>query len=101
VTPRREQLIRARRLGGLGHLDVLEPDALSAGALSLWLGARARKPRRLPRIDMGGLRRLPSMLDEVLGAPRATAVGPVRAAERRRGPRRSGLVAPAEAVALR
>ena len=72
VAPSREQLIRARRLGDLGAIDVLEPQRLSAEALSAWLaaGGERRKPLRTP-IDMNGLRRLPTLLDELLARPKA------------------------------
>ena len=78
VEPRREQLIRARRLSALGSVDLLEPQDLTAGALTGWLAASDRRPhRRTRRIDMGGLRRLPVMLDEVLDAgPAEPGTGP-------------------------
>src|SRR4051812_30646760 len=73
VVPRaepREQLIRARRLQDIGALDVLEPQRLSAGALSAWLAAGddARATAQ-PQIDMDGLRRIPRLLDELLAQP--------------------------------
>src|SRR3954454_8537973 len=70
--PHREQLIRARRLQDMGALDVLEPQRLSAAALSDWLAAGdgARATAR-PRIDMGGLRRIPRLLEELLARPPA------------------------------
>lgn len=67
VKPRREQLIRARRLSELGALDLLMPDELTAGALTAWLAAPAAPRDRIePEIDLGGLRRLPAMLQDVL-----------------------------------
>jgi hypothetical protein len=49
---------------------VLEPRELSPEALSRWLAAgRSERPRRRPRIDMNGLRRLPALLDELLALP--------------------------------
>ena len=68
VKPRREQLIRAERLQALGLVDVLHPEALSAGALSTWL-ARERVPVRpaRERIDFNGLSRVPQLLEELLG----------------------------------
>src|SRR3954463_6315059 len=73
VVPRaepREQLIRARRRQDTGALDVLEPQRLSAGALSAWLAAGddARATAQ-PQIDMDGLRRIPRLLDELLAQP--------------------------------
>jgi predicted glycosyltransferase len=65
--PRREQLIRARRLSALGIVDMLPPDEVTPARLSSWL---AREPSVLARadhvIDMGGLARLPRLLEEVL-----------------------------------
>jgi predicted glycosyltransferase len=75
VVPRAEpgeQGIRARRLAARGALDVLEPDALTPAALSAWLAARDAG-RRMPAapVDTDGLRRLPALLDELLGPVRA------------------------------
>jgi predicted glycosyltransferase len=75
VVPRAEpgeQGIRARRLAARGALDVLEPDALTPAALSAWLAARDAG-RRTPAapVDTDGLRRLPALLDELLGPVRA------------------------------
>ena len=69
--PRREQLIRARRLHALGALDALVSDELSAGALSSWLAADEAPPRVARPIDLDGLRRLPELLDELLAPPGA------------------------------
>jgi predicted glycosyltransferase len=70
--PSREQVIRAERLSALGAVDMLAPERLSAAALSTWLaagdGARRARPRPAP-IDMGGLRRVPALLDDLLAAP--------------------------------
>jgi predicted glycosyltransferase len=74
--PGDEQLIRAQRLSALGALDLLGPGDLSASALSAWL-ADGGPPRHAPRtpIDMGGLTRLPYLLDDLLGAPDRTGRG--------------------------
>jgi predicted glycosyltransferase len=65
--PRREQVIRARRLAEMGALDTLAPADLDADAISSWLAAGDAEPR-LGRaaIDMGGLRRAPALLEELL-----------------------------------
>jgi predicted glycosyltransferase len=70
--PSREQVIRAQRLSELGALDMLAPERLSAAALSTWLAAGGGDARRAPRgpIDMGGLRRVPALLDDLLATPR-------------------------------
>jgi predicted glycosyltransferase len=70
IRPRREQLIRAERLSALGAVDLLMPHALSPGALSRWLRARPRSPRTLsPPIDLGGLRRVPALLQDLVSGP--------------------------------
>ena len=72
ITTRREQLIRAERMRDLGLLEVLHPDRLSPAALTEWLlGAPAADRPAAARIDMGGLDRIPELLDEVLLRGRA------------------------------
>jgi predicted glycosyltransferase len=74
VHPRREQLIRARRLSELGALDLLMPEKLSPAALSAWLAAPAApRDEVAPAIDLGGVRRLPAMLQDVLAPGPALA----------------------------
>jgi predicted glycosyltransferase len=72
ITTRREQLIRAERMRDLGLLEVLHPDRLSPDALTEWLlaGPAADRPAAT-RIDMGGLDRIPELLDEGLLRGRA------------------------------
>jgi len=73
VTPRTEQLIRAQRMAGRGLLDVLHPRRARPSAISAWLDPR-RRPRRpvRGRIDLDGLRRLPTLLARALSdAPHA------------------------------
>lgn len=69
VHPRREQLIRAERLERLGALDVLAPADATPAAVSAWLhsGLSAHAGVR-PRIDLGGVHRLPGLLLDVLPA---------------------------------
>lgn len=66
VTPRTEQLIRARCLVAHGLVDLLHPAALSPEALGSWLSAEP-EPRPHPRatVDLDGLSRLPGLLDEL------------------------------------
>ena len=70
VRPRQEQWVRAERLRQLGLVDVLHPDTVSAEPISEWLAAdlpqstHARK-----RVDLGGLDRLPSLLQDLLSLP--------------------------------
>ena len=70
VRPTLEQLVRDEALAGLGAVDLLEPHALTPDALSAWLAAGPRPPAPLALpIDIGGLERLPAMLDDVLEQP--------------------------------
>jgi predicted glycosyltransferase len=75
--PRTEQLIRARRLRDLRLLDVLEPAELTPAAVGAWLACAGGAPDGAPQIDLGGLERIPVMLDELLGArpPAPVAAG--------------------------
>jgi predicted glycosyltransferase len=66
--PRREQLIRAERMAALRLIDYLRPDDLSPAALGAWLAADHLPPRDVAsRVDLGGLRRLPALVDGLLG----------------------------------
>lgn len=74
VRPRREQWIRAERLQRLGVLDVCHPDEITAEVISGWLAEdRAAHPASLHPIDLGGLRRIPALVEETLG-PAAEAI---------------------------
>ena len=64
VTPRTEQLIRARRFAALGLLDYCHPSELDPGALQEWLARDVSQPCR-DRIDLLGLERLPGLLAEL------------------------------------
>jgi predicted glycosyltransferase len=77
VTPRTEQLIRARRLERLGLVSVLHPDDLSPAAISRWL-AREDVPAQdaRARIDLNGLDRLTGLVDEALAASLAPRPAP-------------------------
>jgi predicted glycosyltransferase len=67
VQPRREQLIRAKRLQNLGLIDMLHPDNLNPSALSEWLSRDLGSPPRIrERVDLNGLSRLPYLLEEVV-----------------------------------
>lgn len=68
VRPRQEQLIRAERMRELGLLDMLHPCDLTSAALGRWLAARPT-PRRRQRLDLNGLARLPTLVNDLL-APR-------------------------------
>ena len=69
VAPELEQWIRAERLRDLGLVDVLHPDQLDPRALSDWLARDlGPAPPVRDRIDLGGLTRIPTLLQELLGA---------------------------------
>jgi predicted glycosyltransferase len=67
VRPRREQLIRARRLAACGLVAWAHPDDLTPERLGRWL-AEDHPPPPDPRAhaDLGGLDALPRLLDELL-----------------------------------
>ena len=72
VQPRTEQLIRAERFAQRGLLDMLHPDDLSPEALSSWIEADDSESRLVePAIDMGGVARLPALLEEILALQRS------------------------------
>ncbi|HXL06414.1 MAG TPA: glycosyltransferase, partial [Gemmatimonadales bacterium] len=69
VAPEAEQWIRAERLRDLGLVEVLHPDRLEPRALSEWLARDlGSAPSVRDRIDLAGLTRIPSLLQELLGA---------------------------------
>ncbi len=68
VRPRVEQLMRARKLESLGLLDVLQPDQLSAEAISCWV-ASSDVPNRVQThdaVDMTGLTTIPDLALQLL-----------------------------------
>jgi predicted glycosyltransferase len=74
VVPRREQWIRVERLQRLGALDVCHPDDLCPEAISRWLAEDGVcAPAPLHPIDLGGLRRIPALVEDVVG-PAAEAM---------------------------
>lgn len=77
VAPRKEQLIRAQRLQGLGVLDMVHPDKLSVPFLDAWLQSNAGRwppENARDRIDMNGLSRMPQLLTELLHGKSAEAL---------------------------
>jgi len=69
VSPKPEQLIRAERMRDLGLIDMLLPDQLSPRALTEWLARDlGSPPESRSRIDFDGLKRIPNLLAELLGA---------------------------------
>lgn len=67
VSPRREQLIRARRFESLGLIDMAHPDKITAESISSWVkkGGAPRVPAR-QLINFNGLSSLPDLLDELM-----------------------------------
>ena len=67
VSPRREQLIRARRFESLGLIDVIYPGKVTAEAIACWVkkgGAPLVRARQI--INFNGLSCLPALLDELI-----------------------------------
>lgn len=76
VRPRREQLVRAERLAGLGLVDVLRPDRCTPEAVGAWLArvADAGRLHATGRVDLDGLARVPRLARELVTG-RCEAVG--------------------------
>jgi predicted glycosyltransferase len=70
VSPRAEQLIRARRLQSLGLAQMLHPAELTPAALGDWLHGEPRTPAAAgsvrQQIDFNGLERLPRLVTEAV-----------------------------------
>ena len=74
VTPRREQLIRAQRLQDLGIFEMLHPNDLEPRAIGEWLARAPAGPALVrDRIDLRGLDRLPTYLEDVLAGSESFA----------------------------
>jgi predicted glycosyltransferase len=81
VFPRREQLVRARRLGGLGLLRWIHPRRLAPATLIETVGVALgdQAPRVAGRFDLGGVQGAARALTELLegravGSPRLAGV---------------------------
>jgi predicted glycosyltransferase len=70
VVPRQEQLIRSRCLGRHRVVDVVHPSAANPATVGDWLAQRPRRASARACIDLGGLRRLPALLDSVVADTR-------------------------------
>ncbi len=66
--PRQEQAMRAARLAAHGLADVQQADELTADALSRWFAGAVSRGDVTHSIDLAGLRRLPRLVDRLLGA---------------------------------
>lgn len=70
VCPRREQLVRARRLESLGLVKVLHPDRLDPIALRSWLDSDISEPGpQSTQVDLNGLSRIQTLLGQLTRAP--------------------------------
>jgi predicted glycosyltransferase len=79
---RPDQLIRAERLAAVGAVDLMVHDDLTPAALGAWVAGGPQPPEAIcGAIDTAGLRRLPTLLDE-LAAP-AEVLVPRRRVSRR------------------
>lgn len=65
--PRREQALRAARLAAHGLAEVQDADDLTPEALSRWFERAVSRGSITHDIDLAGLRRLPELVDQVLG----------------------------------
>lgn len=77
TVPRREQLIRAERLGALGLVEWMHPDRLSVESLAAWLRNPTPVQRVRHRMDMRGLDRVSGFLQHVLEDIRIRNASPV------------------------
>ncbi|WP_157209964.1 glycosyltransferase family protein [Nocardioides aequoreus] len=66
VVPRLEQAVRADELARRTHLDALHPDEASADAVGAWLADAVGRDGGAHDLDLGGLTRLPALLDQLL-----------------------------------
>lgn len=77
VTPRQEQLVRARLLTDAGQLDHMLSDDVSPDSLGAWLFRAVQPPLTTPRprtakgraVDLNGLARLPQLLTNLSKEP--------------------------------
>jgi len=65
--PRKEQALRAARMAAHGLADVQDADGLTPEALSRWFEGAVSRGTIAHSIDLAGLRRLPELVDQVLG----------------------------------
>ena len=69
VSPRREQLIRAKRFESLGLIDMAHPGEVTPEAIACWVQKGAAPPVRARQlINFNGLSCLPALLDELIEA---------------------------------
>ena len=78
--PRKEQALRAARLAAHGLADVRDADDLTPDELSRWFADAVARGSVTHSIDLAGLRRLPELVDDVLGVDVAAEEVPGNAA---------------------
>ncbi|MFQ5415419.1 MAG: glycosyltransferase family protein [Myxococcota bacterium] len=65
VSPRTEQLIRARRLAALGLLSFCHPSDATPAALEKWMASDVSTPSPHGSVDLGAVARLPGLIGEL------------------------------------
>ena len=75
VHPRTEQLIRSELFQQRGLVDVLLPDQLTASALTEWMARRPQKKADRATVDLCGLKRIASFVQELCRPQSASANG--------------------------
>lgn len=73
ITPRTEQLIRAKRFQDMGVMDLLHPANLSPQNLSKWIASNSEKPKTnyYDQIDLRASERLPQFLQDIVQPSKA------------------------------
>lgn len=71
ITPRTEQLLRARRLNDLGLVEMLHPDDLNVESLSSWMGQQTHyaDAEVHGKIDINGLAKFCMFTERILAVP--------------------------------
>lgn len=70
ITPRKEQILRARMLKQLGLIDYVHPNELTPEIISRWIAQPVVNRRNmLSKIDFQGLQRIPELVIEILSNP--------------------------------
>lgn len=81
VRPRREQAIRAERLGALGLVHTVDPRRATPDYIGAWLATDLGPPPSARTVlDFGGLRRIPQLIDALLARRLGTPPRTLRSA---------------------
>ncbi len=75
VFPRLEQWVRADRLARLGHVDMMQPEELTATGLGNWMTQAVETDRKSarPRIDLDGLAKVSALAADLMGGAHRAA----------------------------